>query len=67
MRREAVVVTGLADGLKVVSVGTQKLVASMKVVPIDRTASGLNFERVPAPTSSGKPTRLASVPRGVQR
>jgi RND family efflux transporter MFP subunit len=50
---EAVVVSGLPDGLKVVSVGTQKLVASMKVVPLDRTASGLNVEGVlPAPASS---------------
>jgi RND family efflux transporter MFP subunit len=56
---EAVVVTGLADGLKVVSVGTQKLVASMKVVPVDRTASGLNVEGVlPAPAGS-EPVRVS--------
>ena len=62
---DAVVVTGLAAGLKVVSVGTQKLVASMKVAPIDRTASGLNVERVPA-AASRRAGPAASVPRGEQ-
>jgi len=41
---EAVLVRGLSDGTRVVSVGVQKLTSEMNVVSIERSASGMNLE-----------------------
>lgn len=40
---EAVLVRGLQDGTKVVSAGIQKLVPDVDVVPVERSASGVNL------------------------
>lgn len=40
---DTVLVRGLEDGAKVVSAGVQKLTAGLEVVPVERTASGLNM------------------------
>ncbi len=41
---EAVLVRGLADGARVVSVGIQKLDAGMAVLPVERSTSGMNLD-----------------------
>lgn len=40
---EAVLVRGLADGAKVVSAGIQKLDPGIHVIPVERSASGINL------------------------
>jgi RND family efflux transporter MFP subunit len=46
---EAVLVRGLADGAKVVSAGIQKVDAGLEVLPVERSASGLNLAVSPTP------------------
>lgn len=47
--KEAVSVSGLSEGDKVVSAGAQKLDASMQVVPSERTVSGVDLETAQPP------------------
>jgi RND family efflux transporter MFP subunit len=48
---EAVLVRGLADGVKVVSAGIQKLAPGFEVVPVERSASGMNLAIPPVQSS----------------
>jgi len=41
---EAVLVRGVADGARVVTAGIQKLDAGMEVIPVERSASGINMD-----------------------
>ena len=41
---EAVLLRGMADGTKVVSAGIQKLTPGLAVVPVERSASGMNLD-----------------------
>ncbi len=41
---EAVLVRGVSDGAKIVSAGIQKLTPGLVVVPVERTASGINLD-----------------------
>lgn len=52
---EAVLVRGLADGAKVVSAGTQKLVPGLDVVPVERSASGMNLGMSPVVAEASAP------------
>jgi len=40
---EAVLVRGLTDGVKVVSAGIQKMTSGLEVIPVERSASGMNL------------------------
>jgi RND family efflux transporter MFP subunit len=48
---EAVLVQGLSDGAKVVSAGIQKMTSGLEVVPVERSASGLDLAIPPVQTS----------------
>jgi hypothetical protein len=48
---EAVLVQGLSDGAKVVSAGIQKMISGLGVVPVERSASGLNLAIPPVQAS----------------
>lgn len=48
---EAVMVRGVPDGAKVVSAGIQKLSAGLDVVPVERSASGMNLSIPPVQVS----------------
>ena len=49
---EAVMVRGVPDGAKVVSAGIQKLSPGLDVVPVERSASGMNLSIPPIKVSS---------------
>jgi RND family efflux transporter MFP subunit len=53
---EAVLVQGLPDGTRVVSAGIQKLASGLDVVPVERSASGMNLE-IPPPAQASVPGR----------
>lgn len=52
---EAVLVRGLPDGAKVVSAGIQKLVPGRDVVPVERSANGMNLSMSAVQASGSRP------------
>ena len=48
---EAVLVQGLPDGARVVSAGIQKLTSGLDIVPVERSASGMNLAVPPVQAS----------------